>query len=201
MTSTEVGIEIETLQIERGGRALFCNPITTSFKPGALNILTGPNGSGKTSLLDIVALRAAPPQSAMIRRTGHSVATEIAYLPQQLCDALDVRVHELVALATGFRALAKIHEPPPTVKAISCKKGVLEALSGGQRQLLLFWLVSCQSQRFFVYDEPLRHLDSDTSKYVIQVIENQVRTGLLVLLSEHSHNSRWDVRCNCIELG
>ncbi len=200
MNSAEVSIKLERLQLERAGRGLFPEPLSTHFATGVLNILTGPNGSGKTTLLDIIALRTKPPDGRIVHRAGHVHATDIAYLPQQLWDVLDIRIADLLVLAVGPNCSCPTGVPEPLIEALARPKKDLGALSGGQRQILLFWLVSSQSKRIYVYDEPLRHLDDIANRYVVSRIEDQVKRGMLVVLSEHSAEKHWSVACDRVAL-
>jgi ABC-type multidrug transport system ATPase subunit len=193
-------IEMKGLQLERGGQVLFEQPVSGTFVPGVLNILTGLNGSGKTSLLDIIAFRTNAPQSDVIHWNGCAKATEVAYLPQQLWDVFDIRISHLLMLARAHRDSDRSDPPGTLVEVLAHTDKELGALSGGQRQLLLFWLVSTQTQRFYVYDEPLRNLDKIAGQYVIDAIEKQVRAGVLVVLSEHSLVNHWSVPCNRLVL-
>jgi ABC-type Mn2+/Zn2+ transport system ATPase subunit len=166
---------------------------------GSLNVLSGPNGTGKTSLLDVIALRADLPPGSLIKRIGHAKAEEIAYLPQQLWDILDIRIFDLLLLALGTRTVPG--SCPETLQPIFLKRSKeLGSLSGGQRQLLLFWLVFLQAKPVYVYDEPFRYLDKIAVNYVSHAIESQVVQGKLVIISEHCADTQWKVPCNYLML-
>jgi ABC-2 type transport system ATP-binding protein len=200
MNCAAVSVEFENVEVPRGPRAPCSTPVSGHFGPGVLNILTGANGSGKSTLLDVVALRARRSTLARITWAGCTDATDIAYLPQQLWDVLDIRVRDLLALA--FRRCDRdLKDAPPALKeALAEPRKELGALSGGQRQLLLFWLVASQSKRVYIYDEPLRHLDTVATRYVVGMIERQVQSGLLIVVSEHSSENHWSVPCDRVIL-
>jgi ABC-type Mn2+/Zn2+ transport system ATPase subunit len=168
-----------------------------------LNVIAGANGTGKTTLLDMLARRVEAIGGCSVSRCGHSRSTEIAYLPQTLTNVLDIKVGHLRDLA--FRghsaALPKPDKIPDEIKEVlkrpNCELG---EFSGGQQQILLFWLVVSQPLHVFVYDEPLRHLDTHATKYATDVIEQQVRSGELVILSDHSDGSRWRIQSRLVTL-
>jgi len=200
MSSTELSVELHNVQLQRAGQVLSLEPFSKRFGTGVLNILTGPNGSGKSTLLDIIAFRKEPPVGSIIRPAGYVYATDVAYLPQQLRDILDVRIADLLVLALGRRCSLPTGAPEALLDALANPKKELGELSGGQLQLLLFWLVSLQSKRVYIYDEPLRHLDPFANKYVVKIIEDQVKHGMLIVLSEHSLETHWSVACDRVAL-
>jgi ABC-type multidrug transport system ATPase subunit len=191
-------IEFVDIQLRRGNRTLFTKPLTMRSRSGHINILAGPNGSGKSSMMDIIALRAAAPSGAIIHRVGHSKGEDIAYLPQQFWDVLDIRIDDLLQLAAP---LQQRHIPTQLHSSLSRARKELGQLSGGQRQLLLFWLVSSQPLSIYVYDEPFRHLDNSARVYVTNAIETQIADGKLVFLSEHSPSTHWSFPCNRLMIG
>jgi ABC-2 type transport system ATP-binding protein len=200
LNSDVKSVELSNVQLTRGTRALFQKPLEIQLVSGMLNILVGENGSGKTSLLDIIAMRVQAPNDAQVKRTGHSKSTEIAYLPQQLWDVLDIRVIELLSLSASAGSCAGLDVASGLTGIPRFSRRVLGRLSGGQRQLLLFDIVSSQKLAVFVYDEPFRHLDPNAAELVVRKLEAQVTRGDLVVLSEHSVQDRWGVGCNRIEL-
>lgn len=200
MNCADVSVDFENVEVPRGPRASCSTPLSGRFVPRVLNILTGPNGSGKSTLLDVVALRAPPSSRARIRWVGCATAVDIAYLPQQLWDVLDIRVRDLLGLALGRCHLGPTDAPAALTESLAESRKELGALSGGQRQLLLFWLVASQSKRVYIYDEPLRHLDAMASRYVVGMIERQVQNGLLIVVSEHTSENHWSVPCDRVIL-
>jgi len=200
MPSAAISVEINQLQLRRGHQRLFAQSISERFCSGVLNLLTGPNGSGKTTLLDVISYRAPTPSGAGVHWSTRIEATDIAYLPQQLWDVLDIRIADLLALAIGFGCPRTIEQPALLQNVLARRSKELAALSGGQRQLLLFWLVSSQQRRIFIYDEPVRYLDPISGRYVMEMIENQVNKGMFVVVTDHSQETQWRVPCHCVAL-
>ena len=199
LRSCRLGIELEKCQLLVGSKVLLDSPLAAFFGPGELNIVAGPNGCGKTSLLDVLAMRAKPAKGSHIFRKGHSKPTDIAYLPQAVVHLGDVTVRDLVLLA--FRnSGAPTGAPSQIGRILGNTKRECGDLSGGERQILLFWLVASQQAQVFVYDEPFRHLDEASANVVTRTIEHQVRCGELVIISEHSEVARWEVPTRRLDL-
>ena len=192
-------IEIQDCMIKCGGRPLFARPLCGSFSSGRINIVAGANGAGKSSLLDVLALRSALPPGASIKRSGHKKAGDIAYLPQVLTSVLDIKVQHLVDLAF-CRGSARPAAPLEIEPALSHPRREVGQLSGGQQQILFFWLVASQPLNVFIYDEPLRHLDGHAEVFVREQIHQQIRDGKLVIVTSHSDGSRWEGPQHRVEL-
>lgn len=167
---------------------------------GALNIIIGDNGSGKTTLLDVLALRKSVPKGITFRHPGYAQPTDVAYLPQQFWHIADIKVADLLKLAGGERPCDRGGSPSTLSDVLAEPKKELGQLSGGQLQILLFTLVSMQRKKIFIYDEPFGHLDAYAVTYVRTVIERQVNSGFLVILSELREENRWTVACNPVRL-
>jgi ABC-type Mn2+/Zn2+ transport system ATPase subunit len=134
-----------------------------------------------------------------VLRSGHSQPREIAYLPQTTAHILDIKIKQLVDLA--FRNTPKLPSVPFEVENfLENPSREVGDLSGGQQQMLLFWLVAFQPLHIFIYDEPLRHLDDHAAAFVTWTIEQQIHRGELVILSDHSDGSRWHVTNHCLDL-
>jgi ABC-2 type transport system ATP-binding protein len=191
MSFTLRNIVIENCRAEAGRLRLFVSPQSACFRNGQLNVISGPNGIGKTLLLEFLALRGNGHFRCSLDRSGHQTAREIAYLPQVTANVLDIKIGHLIDLA--FRNRSELPKVPPAIEPIlGSPHRELGELSGGQQQLLLFWLVASQPLHVFIYDEPLRHLDSDAANFVARTIEEQVTEGELVILSDHSNYSSWN---------
>lgn len=200
MNSGALEIDVRNLQfIGRGETPLL--PTALSFKcaPGRLVVLTGGNGTGKTTILDVLTLRKAAPAGSHIGRRGHTSASDIAYLPQILTDVLDICIGDLAGLA-GRQLRSPHHLPLDLGKTLAEPKREIGTLSGGQRQLFLFWLVAQQRRRIFVYDEPFRHMDATARRQTQFIVEKQVRSGNIVILTDHTAKLCWRVECMQISL-
>ena len=192
-------IELEGFQLLLGGQQLLAEPLDAVFETNSLNLIRGENGSGKTTLLDLLALRSGPNAGCTILRNGHSRAEEIAYLPQRCSFIHDIRVRQLLDLAFR-RGRTRSDCLENRAKTLTDSKREVGELSGGEQQLLLFWLIASQPVHIFVYDEPIRHLDNDVARLVIEAVEQQVLRGDLVILSDHSGNTPWGVNTQHISL-
>ena len=193
--NSDLLITMNSYQTQLGDRIVPALPFSLECKSGELVTVRGDNGTGKTTVLDAIAARGKP--DSRIRRSAHLKPTDVSYLPQQLYYVGDIVVAELQRLALG--RLRDIH-PPEQLSFLSKDNGrEMDTLSGGQRQLLLFWLVASQNSPVFVYDEPFRHLDDAGRAFVRDTIQGQVSEKRLVILSDHVGQVHWTVPCRSYE--
>ncbi len=157
--SGRVVVEAEGLDLWAGDKELFTGA-SFAIERGEHVALVGPNGTGKTTLLETVLGRRDPAGGRV--KLGHGV--EAAYFSQHEAE-LDERGSVLDAAvgATGLRRPEaqkllgqflfsgwEAHEKPVT------------ALSGGERRRLALALVVASGANLLVLDEPTNHLDLES---------------------------------------
>lgn len=179
-------LRIEDVDVTHAGRAL-ASGVTLDIPAGTKLRLTGPSGSGKSSLLALLQ-RHADPQAGRIlldgcdlRRLSRSdLRAAVAYVPQRpfvlsgsvaenlrlsAPDATDAQLDEMLALtglaarfaATGGRD-ARIGEDGLT-------------LSGGERQRLCLARALLRPFRVLIVDEALSEVDPDTVARLMSAID------------------------------
>src|ERR671931_871185 len=170
-------VESESLDVAIGDRALVSGA-TFAVERGEHLALIGPNGSGKTTVLETILGRREP--SGGFVRLGHGV--QPAYFSQQELE-LDERgsVLQCVQTMTGlqrpdaqsllgrflFSGWAE-HEKPVAV------------LSGGERRRLALAVVVASGANCLVLDEPTNHLDLESREALEAALEAFPGTVLLV---------------------
>ena len=129
------------------------------IEPGARLGVVGPNGTGKSTLLDIIAGRAQP--SAGVVKRGATVVTGYADQQSSTLDP-DAVVRELVA--------GPFRQPDWQDRVLlerfwfdsTAQFAPVRMLSGGERRRLLLVMVLATKPNLLVLDEPTNDLDLDT---------------------------------------
>ncbi|MEZ0485900.1 ABC-F family ATP-binding cassette domain-containing protein [Fibrella aquatica] len=201
-------LSAENLAKAYGDRTLFRN-INFGISRGDKIAIVGANGSGKTSLLEILA-GAAPPDEGLV-----SVRKDITvgYLNQQpdlnealtiLEEVLSGESAQLDAVRAYEKALTNEDDPAALEKAMS-QMEKLEAwdyeaqirqilgelgiqdveqrvgtLSGGQRKRVALARVLIQNPDLLILDEPTNHLDLEAIEYLESFLNTNNGTLLMV---------------------
>jgi heme exporter protein A len=187
-------LEAINLGCVRGDRRLFSN-ISFTLTPGTLVQLTGPNGSGKTSLLRILCGLAMPEEGAVrwqganIRSLGEEYFTAVTYVGHQNGLKDELTCTENLCIANGL-----VGNPLTNAKAVSVleKMGLAgrqnlaaRFLSQGQRRrLALSRLLSCNVP-LWVLDEVLTSLDHDAVGLVTSLLEQHLTSGGMAIVTTH----------------
>ena len=188
-------LEVTQITCVRGSRRLFDN---LSFQLGprqALRIL-GENGSGKTSLLRIVA-GLAPAESGDIAWSGKPVAAlgeeyrrQLAFLGHANALKDDLTPLENLKLAL---ALAGIGTKGNSLRDALERQGLdaaadlpVKVLSQGQkRRAALARLEFCAEKILWVLDEPFAALDAAAVARLAATLAKQLQRGGMVLFTTH----------------
>lgn len=181
----------------RFGKAPALSGFSCDLKAGEIVCLLGPNGSGKTTALRLLA-GILKPSSGRILRFGKPVETldrrlksQIAYLPDGAPADTPLRVQD------HLRMMARLRQIPPKdeLSAISRVVHQLElepvltarigALSRGFRQRLGLAESQLHRPRIMLLDEPLRGLDPAQLQRVLGLMRGWAKDAAIVL---SSHN-------------
>lgn len=188
---------LETLDLAclRGDRRLF-RGLCLTLSPGQLLRVEGANGSGKTSLLRLLAGLALPAagevrwQGRNIRRQRESFAQALLYLghlgglKDELTASENLQIEtELsgtpgvdtarIAAALGSWGLARQAALP------------LRVLSAGQRRRAALARLQLSDAPLWILDEPFNALDSDAVAHLGRQIEAHLARGGLAVVTSH----------------
>lgn len=154
--------------------------ISLDVKRGQRIAILGDNGTGKTTLLNVLAERLAPTQGEILK--GHAVET--GYFGQHQLDELSLDDTVLDNLRS--RAIGVSYEELrgwlgafgfPTQDDIEKKAKVL---SGGERARLALLRILLTRINLVLLDEPTNHLDVETKDLLKQAIREFEGTTILV---------------------
>jgi len=187
-------LEVTNLECVRGDRKLFSN-ISFSMTPGTLLQLTGPNGSGKTSLLRIVCGLMAPEngevrwQSANIRSLGEEYSQRFTYVGHRNGVKEELSSLENLRVSSGLTGINLTREEArQALEQVGlARRENLPArfLSEGQRRRLALARLLAGNTPLWVLDEVLASLDSAAVSLVKSLIEEHLSKGGMAIVATH----------------
>ena len=182
------------LECVRGDRRLFSN-VNFSVPEGTFLQLTGPNGSGKTSLLRIIC-GLMPPESgevlwngANIRSLAEEYFSNLTYLGHRSAVKEELSSLENLRISSGLAGRELTHEEAYAALERMGLKGREELaarlLSEGQRRRsALARLLTCGT-KLWVLDEVLTALDKAATGLISRVMEEHLKEGGIAVVATH----------------
>jgi heme exporter protein A len=188
-------LEARALGCQRGRRVLF-EQLDLTLPAGSVTWLRGTNGSGKTSLMRILAGLTAPASGEVLwngqslRRAGAAARQAVVYIGHSNALKDDLTLREALA----FLARLAGHDAPEAradaalerLGLGSRRQALVRTLSQGQRRRgALARLALDEVPRTWILDEPYDALDSDSISLLSGLITAQAARGGAVLLTSH----------------
>ena len=159
-------LNVEKVSKTYGEKELF-NTISLGINSGDKIGLIGVNGTGKSTLLKIIAGVEEPDEGQVVKGKG----IELAYLAQTPLYYDNENVLEYVMRG-------KHADSQPKAKEILNKLGItnhgamMNILSGGQKKRAALARTLVEPARLLILDEPTNHLDNDMVLWLEQFIKN-----------------------------
>jgi putative ABC transport system ATP-binding protein len=185
-----------------GERVEALKGVDKEFPPGRVSAIVGPSGSGKSSLLRLLAC-VDRPTSGSVRVGGVDVAllgvrrrralrrTAVGYIFQNPVDNLIEYLDATAQLRLAAKLRGKPADPDEidrlfTILGLSHRSSHLPVqLSGGEQQRLAFACAVIGRPAIVVADEPTAELDTAAADRVLQAVSDLRAEGIAFLLSSH----------------
>lgn len=192
-TNQSKGLCVSQLTCARGYRELF-NDLNFELSPGEILHIKGENGAGKTSLLRILAGLALPvcgeitfdgydcfkyrsEYNEQLAFMGHRLGIKLELTPVEniysYCELGKSRTHQQILDVLEQVGLYGFED-------MYCNQ-----LSAGQKRRVALAQAILSETRLWILDEPFTSLDVVGVEYFLQMIEQHVALGGMVLLTTH----------------
>jgi len=176
------------------GDTLAVDNVCFGIEPATSAAIIGPNGSGKTTILNLLV--------GLVKPTIGTVTigglNETAYVLQHRNSSrwMPLTAGEVVAMGT-YRRLglwgrltgsdrAVIHQCAERLEVDSILGRQFDELSGGQRQRVLLAQALVQQPKVLLMDEPITGLDLASQQRILGLIDTEVKRGVTVIITTHN---------------
>lgn len=168
-------LQVENVSKSYGPKVLFSN-INMNINEGDKIALIAPNGTGKTSLLRILAGIESSDGEGKVKFLKD---VSIAFLAQDNVYDPESSIMDIVAPHAGSLPLHEIEEVLFSLKLSRTGQKIKE-LSGGEVKRVAIACMFVKKPDFLVMDEPTNHLDMETIEYLEDYFSRQKCTLLMV---------------------
>ncbi|GGF37964.1 thiol reductant ABC exporter subunit CydD [Williamsia phyllosphaerae] len=195
VTAQSTGVEFVGVGIvDRDGWAP--RGLTARCERGAITVITGDNGTGKSTTLQAIAGLIRPDEGVVLIGdtpvSGPAVG-DIAWLaeppvvlPGSVADNLSLFDADRSSIDTAARAVGfdtVVRELPDGIDTLIGTGGV--GISAGQRQRLALTRVLASPARLLLLDEPTAHLDDESEARVMDALRARAAAGDTVIVVSH----------------
>lgn len=169
--------------------------LSLSVSEGSVHGFIGPNGSGKTTTMRMIA-NILHPDSGTIRVFGEerssTRAAGVAYLPEERGLYRKMRVRALLEfhgeLRGGRNVTAEVDSWLERLDLARCADQKVETLSKGMSQKVQFIATVVPQPKLLIFDEPFSGLDPVSADSIRSAILEMRRRGCTIILSTHDMN-------------
>jgi heme exporter protein A len=201
------GLSVEKVHVWRGDRHVL-RGVSLDVHPGELMHVSGPNGTGKTTLLRVVSglLR---PEKGSVAWQGQSIAASaseyqsaLAYASHEPALKSDLTALENLRFTVGLKRRVTTSELRLSLErtgVANCADLPARVLSAGQRRRVAMARVLAFRADLWLLDEPFTNLDASGSALVSALLAEHVGQGGAALVVAH-HDLNVAVQTRPLEL-
>ncbi len=208
MNTPADGLSVEKVHVWRGDRHVL-QGVSLELRPRQLLHISGPNGTGKTTLLRVacgllrpeqgrVSWRGQPISSA---RTEYQAA--LAYASHEPALKGDLTALENLRFAVGLKRRITAGELRASLERTgvgACADLPARVLSAGQRRRVALARILAMQATLWLLDEPFTNLDTAGTALTGELLQSHVQAGGAALVVAH-HTLEVDVDLRRLELG
>jgi heme exporter protein A len=208
MNTAGDGLCVEKVHVWRGDRHVL-KGVSLNLRPRQLLQISGPNGTGKTTLLRVVCglLR---PEQGLVTWQGRSISkisleyqAALAYASHEPALKGDLTALENLRFAVGLKRRVTAQDLLVSLEqtgVAACANLPARVLSAGQRRRVAMARILAMSASLWLLDEPFTNLDAAGTHLTAALLQSHVEGGGSALVVAHQP-LEMDVDMRRLELG
>ncbi|MBR6627141.1 MAG: ABC transporter ATP-binding protein [Lachnospiraceae bacterium] len=182
-------IELMNLSKTYDSKFLAVNNVNLKLPKGKIIGLLGPNGSGKTTIIKMIAGVLQPTEGSILVN-GNPVGVEskakVAYLPDRTYLLGGETIDKVIKFFADFYedfSVEKAYEMLKTLDIDPSRK--IKTLSKGTKEKVQLILVMSRQADLYILDEPIAGVDPAARDFILRTIINNYNPEASVLISTH----------------
>lgn len=195
-------VELKNLTFSYDEEEKILNNVNLNIENGKFYTILGPNGSGKTTLMRIISKSLNTSQNTVFidnkdiySLKNKVLAKKVSTVPQNTVVEFDFSAHDIVLMGRAPHISRFSSENEEDLKIVQSAMEMtntwhlrhksINALSGGERQMVVVARAIAQESEIVLMDEPISHLDIHHQIELLNQIkslnENKHKTIIAVL--------------------
>ena len=202
-------LQAVSLTCRRGQRRVF-SELSLRLEAGQCCLVSGPNGSGKTSLLRILANIAQADEGQLIWRDRAVQSNDSDYRRQLVYGGHAPGLNSSLSVQENLDSLLMQDRVPLEREAcdqallagglLAYRRVPVRQLSAGQRRRVFLVRLSLSNRPLWILDEQLTALDNAGQKFLGELIAQHLHKQGAVILTSHQ-TLPWDLEVQHLDLG
>jgi heme exporter protein A len=180
-------IAAENIACERGGRNVFSN-LSFTVGSGEFLQLAGPNGTGKSSLLRLIA-NLGEPSSGHIELDGGepdlTLAQQAHYIAHADASKSALTVTENLKFWQGFLGGGEIRPALAALNLVPLAGYPVALLSAGQKRRVALARLALVPRSIWLLDEPSVGLDEASQGLLVALMRQHLKTQGIIIAATH----------------
>lgn len=175
--ATPVALACVDVSVRAGGREVV-SPFTWQHQAGGIAWLFGSNGSGKSSLVRVLA-GFGRPAGGRVQWTGSP--RRVHFLTPAMSGPPDVRVCDFVEFVQSMSNGPDNEELRLLLPSLVDDTNRFRTLSTGEAKRLLLWSILRQRPGVLILDEPYEHLSRDAKAVLTVLLQRWAELSVVVI--------------------